>query len=240
MHPELAFVRVSTGSMTMATVLDELRADPEAFLRHHAVAIAGRAPDLSQLQEKRAKFELRTEGRPVFRGFQTGIAGLRSKEKERASIQFAQLPPNSNAALGPDVAEVWYVPMAADTTRMANRHTLLSGTEGPDIAFTSQLSGCTFSIGTASQDGGLIVSHIRPPQGRQPNAADYQAMRDAGSLGPMAHFFDRESRPGRTSYGEPGNLATIIGVRRRGTWRFYAQIYNLVDRRLYKVERLNA
>ena len=123
---------------------------------------------------------------------------------------------------------------------MDNRHTFLSGTEGPDIAFTSQLSGCTFSIGFPSPDGGRIVSHIQPPQSRQPTAADYQSMRDAASLGEMDHFFDRESHPGATSYGDPHNRATIIGIRRQGNWFFYAQIYNIVDRRLYRVERLNS
>lgn len=228
--------------MTLATILAELRADPEAFLRHNVVSIAGGNPNLTQLFEKRAWFDLSTANMPSYTGFQTGLAGLRSKTKDRPMIRFSKLQANAVAAAvaGNNAVEAWYVPMAQETTRMANRHTLLSGTDGPDIAFTSQLSGCTFSIGSAGTDGGRIVSHIQPPGGAQPTAANYQSMRDAASLGDMEHFFDRESRPGPTSYGEPRNRATIIGVRRQGNWLFYAQIYNVIDRRLYKVERLNA
>ena len=64
-------------------------------------------------------------------------------------------------------------------------------------------------------------------------------MRREASFGNMDGFFDRPSRPGAASYGNPENRAPIIGVRRAGNWRFYAQTYHLHDRRLFNVEALN-
>jgi hypothetical protein len=226
--------------MNLASVMAELRADPEAFLRHYVVTIVGGNPNLAQPFERRALFQFQIANTQDYTGFQTGLAGLLSKTKNRPVIKFVKVAANSAAAAGNDVIEVWYVPMAQQTTRMANRHTLLPGTDGPDIAFTSQMSGCTFSVGVAGTDGARIVAHIQPPRGAQPTAADYRAMRGAASLGDMENYFDRESRPGATSYGNPMNRATIIGVRRQGGWFFYAQTYNSLGRRLHSVEQLTS
>lgn len=226
--------------MNATTMMAELQADPEAFLRHYVVSIAGGNPNLAQPFEKQAMFQIQTGDSQSYTGFQTGLAGLMSKTKDRPMIRFVKLGANSVAAAGNDVIDAWYVPMAQRTTRLVNRHTLLPGNGGPDIALTSQLSGCTFSVGAAGADGGRIVAHIQPPTGAQPTAADYRSMRDAASLGEMEHFFDRESRPGATSYGDPGNRATIIGIRSQGGWSFYAQTYSVLERRLHRVERLNS
>ena len=54
----------------------------------------------------------------------------------------------------------------------------------------------------------------------------------------MDAFFERPTRPGNRSYGNPEIRATIIGVRRANEWRFYAQSYNFDERKLFKVESL--
>ena len=63
-------------------------------------------------------------------------------------------------------------------------------------------------------------------------------MRNNAGLGTMDTFFERPSRPGNQSYGNPENRATIIGVRRANQWRFYAQTYNFGARKLFTVEPL--
>jgi hypothetical protein len=226
--------------MNLASIMAELHADPETFLRHYVVSIAGGAPNMAQPFEDRGMFRLDTEGMQAYQGFQTGLAGMMSKTKTRPMIRFTKLSAAAAASAGDDAVEAWYVRMLQRTTETLNRHTLLPGSGGPDIAFTSQLSGCTFSVGAAGADGGRFVAHIQPPQGVQPTAADYQSMRDAASLGRMETIFDRPSRPGATAYGDARNRATIIGVRSQGNWSFFAQTYNTIERRLHGVERLTS
>jgi hypothetical protein len=222
---------------TMAEALNEMRADPESFLRHYMVSIAGGTPGI--VPQRHTNFLIEAADDQVFRGFQTGMAGRLGKTKDRPQLRISMANAGMTAGPGQAVFDAWYIAMS-DLGGGALAHQVhLSGSDGPDIALTSQLSGCTFGIGSATSDGGRLVSHIRPPTGQQPSAATYQAMRQEASFGNMDGFFDRASRSGAASYGNPENRATIIGVRQAGNWRFYAQTYHLYDRRLFNVEALN-
>jgi hypothetical protein len=223
---------------TMAEALNELRTAPENFLRHYMVSIAGGTPGL--VPQRHTNFLIEAADGLAFRGFQTGLAGALDKTKDRPQLRIRMV--NAGATAGPNQAvfEAWYIAMSDIEGGPLAHQVSLSGSDGPDIALTSQMSGCTFGIGSAARDGGRLVSHIRPPPGGQPDVATYQTMRQAASFGDMDGFFDRLSRPGAASYGNPENRATIIGVRRGGNWRFYAQVYHLHNRQLFKVEALNS
>ena len=219
------------------SALAEMRADPESFLRHYLVTIATGVPGGGIVLEQQATFRT-VAGSQTFNGFRTGISRITGQMTGRSQLQIMKTPEGTIAGANEAVFQAWYIPMTdAGGGGGLSHHVLLSGTEGPDIAFTSQVSGCTVGIGSARVDGSRLVSHIRPPSG-QPNDQTYADMRKAASLGSMATIFDRPSRPGARSYGNPNNRATIIGVRTAGQWRFYAQIYNLATRDLFKVERL--
>ena len=220
----------------LSEALAEMHSDPARFLRHYLVMIAGGVREV--VPQKRATFSM-TAGDQRFEGFQTGISGKAGLMKERPQLRIAKVPDGTTAGVGEVVFQAWYIPM----TDMSGgggglaHHVTLSGSDGPDIALTSQMSGCTLGIGSALGDGSRFVAHIRPPSG-QPDAQAYANMRNDASLGTMDAFFERPSRPGNRSYGNPHNRATIIGVRRANRWRFYAQTYNFGERKLFKVEEI--
>jgi hypothetical protein len=216
--------------------LTEMHADPESFLRHHLVMIAGGGSGV--VPQKQATFTMKV-GDNLFQGFQTGISGKVGLTKQRNQLRIMKVPDGTIAEAGAAVFRAWYIPM----TEMSGsggglaHHVTLAGSDGPDIALTSQMSGCTFGLGSAAPDGSRFVAHIKPPSG-PPNTEAYASMRNDASLGTMDAFFERPSRPGDRSYGNPRNRATIIGVRHANQWRFYAQTYNLDEKQLFKVEPL--
>jgi len=216
--------------------LAEMRADPARFLRHYLVLIAGGTPGI--VPQQQATFSMKVGDR-LFRGFQTGLSGTVGLMKQRPQLRITKVPDGTTAGADEVVFQAWYIPMTemnAGGGGLAH-HVTLSGNGGPDIALTSQMSGCTLGIGSALGDGSRFVAHIRPPSG-PPNIQTYADMRNDASLGTMDGFFERPSRPGTQSYGNPHNRATIIGVRHAGQWHFYAQTYNFDARKLFKVEQL--
>jgi len=213
---------------TMAETLDELQSDPQGFLRHYVVTIAIAGMTSGTVPQRRTTFLMEPGNEPAFRGFQTGLSGLAGRDKSRPRLRIRTFDRGAAAEPGKFVFDAWCIPMSEKDDGPLARHVLLPGSGGPDIALTSQMSGCTFGIGSPGRDGSRFVSHVRPPAGRQ-----------EASLGDMEAFFDRGSRVGSRSYANRENYATVIGIRQDGNWRFYAQTYNLGDRRLFKVEALN-
>ena len=219
------------------SALNEMRADPKSFLRHYLVTIATGVPGDEVVLQQQATFRT-VAGSQTFNGFTTGISGMTGQMMGRSQLQIMKVPEGTAAGANEAVFQAWYIPVTdVDGGGGLAHPVLLSGSDGPDIAFTSQVSGCTIGIGYARVDGSRLISHIRPPSG-QPTNQTYADMRNAASLGRMATIFERPSRPGMQSYGNPNNRATIIGVRTAGQWRFYAQIYNLATKNLFKVEEL--
>lgn len=171
-----------------------------------------------------------------YEGFQTGFAGLRGRTKARPHLRMTMV---GATATGPDVFEAHYIPMAGVDAGREAHHWLMPGSTGPNLALTSQLSGCTIGIGSATSDGGRLVSHVSPPfPDAVPTAADAVAMRQAASLGSMDRIFDRASQNGPRSYASVNNRATVVGVRHESRWRFFAQTLNVQQRWLLAVEEL--
>jgi len=227
----------------------EMLADPERFLRHYLVMIAGSSPSKPPLVlQQQATFRMRA-GDVTVQGFQTGFSGMRGLTKKRTQLRIETVPDGTTARADQLVFQAWYIPMTeiapkTETSDGGSRgalahHVTLRGHGGPDIALTSQMSGCTLGIGSPTKDGSRFVAHIRSPSGQQPDAKTRENMRNAASLGTMDAFFERTSQSGDDhSYANPRNRATIIGVRRANQWRFYAQTYDIHVGRLYKVDRL--
>lgn len=239
--------------MNAAEFLEGLRADPLAFLRRHVFYVVGlpsgtahrrehfpsfraagaaETPSLTiptrSVPPRRGLFEI-DEDTASFEGFQTGLAGQLGRSRSRD--KFTLRPAGGGAA--DRQLDAWYVPMSDQQSGAVTSYVVLPGEGGPDIALTSQLSGCTFGLGMAARDGSRIVSHTRPDPSHAGGAAGKAA------FGPMADIFDRQSRPGPRAYGNPDNRATIIGLRQQGQWRFFAQTYQTLPNRLLSVERLN-
>lgn len=120
-------------------------------------------------------------GDQPFNGFQTGISGKAGLVKERPQLRIMKVPDGAAASAGEVVFQAWYIPM----THMGDgrgggglaHHVMLSGSDGPNIALTSQMSGCTLGIGSTAPDGSRFVAHIRPPSG-PPSTETYANMRN--------------------------------------------------------------
>jgi hypothetical protein len=216
--------------------LAEMRSNPEDFLRHYQVQIAGGTPAI--VPQRHSDFVIAQAPDETYSGFQTGLSGKLGQTKERPRLRISMANPNQVAGQGEAIFQAYYIGMSEMGGGALAHQVLLPGTGGPDIAVTSQLSGCSFGVGSANSAGDRFVSHIQPPAG-QPTAATYQTMRTEATFNAMDAIFERPSRPGNDDYGNAANRATIIGIRENGNWRFYAQIYNMGDRNLFKVEALN-
>jgi len=210
----------------------EMCADPESFLRHYLVTIAG-GGGMPLLP---ANFSM-TAGDNLFKGFQSGISGWRGLTKERQQLRIRRVSGGTIPGTGAVIFQAWYIPMT-DVHGSGPAHVNLPGRGGPNIALTSQMSGCTLGIGSPANDGSRFVAHVRPPGTQRPDEQTYTEMRNVASRGRMDVFFERPSRPGEGSYGNPRNRASIIGIRHANHWRFYAQTYNRDEKQLFKVERL--
>jgi hypothetical protein len=225
--------------IAMTTVLAEMQADPETFLRHYIVGIAGGPLAQTGFHSGPATFRY-TDRTTTGRGFTTGLSGLAGRTRDRPYVTLTKIPGPASATPNADEFNAWYIAMAAQGAGLLTRHAVLPGTGGPNIALTSQLSGCSFGVGSATADGSRIVSHIQPPPGA-PNAGTWAGMRAAASGGVMDTVFDREGQAGASNYGNPENRATVLGVRSGGQWRLYAQIFRGGGTRtLLSVQRLSS
>lgn len=96
-----------------------------------------------------------------------------------------------------------------------------------DFCFTITMNGCTFGLGSANEDGSIMVSHgnkvsVKDDLGK---SLGDQYGQVAGSLhGQDAMYITPEMY--RT--GEKANLTTF-GVRIHGKWNFFYQSYKLVS-----------
>ncbi len=202
--------------LTAATILADLRANPLTFLRHYKLVIAGGG---SKSNSGIATFSFDDKTVTV-KGFTTGLSGMVGKTKDRPYIKFSHK--SGLADPNPDVAggkfNAHYVAMKQIGDDVRTTHYTLPGT-GPDLMLTSQLSGCTFGIGSAAK-GSQLVSHIQP--NANATASDlHEAVADGLTSG-GGKFFERQNG---ASYENTSNRATVVGVRNSGTWKFYAQIY---------------
>ena len=210
-------------------IVAELRADPLKFFRRYKLTIAGGARGGASGV---ATFRFEDKGWTV-RGFTTGFSGIRGKVKDRPELKFskqAALDPN------PDIDDGYfnahYVAMIQDTANaVAGSHYALptagpTSDANPDLMLTSQLSNCTFGIGSANA-GVQLVSHMEPNLGGGLTRPHLHASVTGGMDHGTDAVFERENQGGATGqgYGNMANRATVVAVRVGVKWKYYAQSY---------------
>lgn len=216
---------------TLATVLADMHNDPFAFMRHYRLSIAGGGANSASGVYTFFYWD-QLNNVP---GFTTGIAGLRGKVKNRAVISFSKrnFDPNPVAANG--FFNAHYVSMVDDNVLGATYYTLPrngpTSDANPDIMLTSQLSNCTFGIGSPGV-GSQLVCHVQPhiafddPNDAQAGRRHLHDTVEAGLLaGGVKSIFHRENENAATGYGNTDHRATIIGLRNGTNWKFYEQTY---------------
>ncbi len=221
--------------MTPQEVID-LLSTPDTLMRKVNLVIVGgatRSPTLpnaapppanGQAEEATFKVVVRQE---TALGFTTGFSGLLGRQKNRVIARIERLAGPASQPPPQDHFNAYYVPMVqtSDVAGGTSHYTLpMAG--GPDIMITSQLSGCTFGVGSDAQDA-LLVSHVQPDntiQDASQRAADLAGSVRQGFAGVRAMV---------TSGRSYENYAAIIGVRSpisgngsRLIWRFYLQGYH--------------
>jgi hypothetical protein len=226
----------STGEL-----LAELRANPGEFLRHYWVTVLGGAAAKTGRPSGEATFFCHYDEWTRIPGFTTGRSGRKGKKKNRHLVNFSKVEQPPKTDLSDSEFNAWYIAMAVLGAKEKTTHFMLPGNDGPDLMLTSQLSGCTFGIGSGTNTGGYLVSHIQPTGG----STDDDVRNDlhetmVSRLGNVEALFERENRPGEHDYGEQHTRATILGVRHNTNWQFWAQLYGdtIVGEEIYKVVRL--
>jgi hypothetical protein len=220
------------------TLKAEMKADPKAFLRHYYVEIHGNRPysgttlawveDTNQTQA----------------GFTTGRAGRKGRTKQRPRLRFIIGDNHPGGTAHQTPIPVHYVAMRQVQDALhVSQHTLPTQMgNGPDIMLTSQMSACSFAVGSDAQ-GAQYVAHIQgPPDPHHPGRSDYNVSNATATSGmPVVQgLLSRALQIGapHTAYTD---LATVIGIRKAGAWRFYVQRRGLAagatDVSIWDVER---
>jgi len=214
--------------LDVSHVLNELRSNPLEFMRHYKIMIAGGTENgASGVATFYFEDKLMTAT-----GFTTGRSGAKGKTKERPIIKFYHRSPTQPA---PDAAQglfnAHYCSMHTDGPMAAlgaTHHPLPCGgvtdNANPDIMLTSQLSNCTFGVGTPSA-GTQLVTHMQPNLGGGHDRNHLHATVTGGFANGVDAIFERENQGANTGYGNLANRSTIVGVRSGGQWHFYSQSY---------------
>ena len=220
--------------MTAAEVVQLIKTDPETLMRRVSLKIFGGRTTLSSVYE----FIVVDAGRTM-PGFTTGVSGLLRQRKDRPvfNIKLRRTAFPGEIAAAEDGASFFaeYVAMRQVSDGRHNTHRMLPAHGGPDIMVTSQLSGCTFGIGS-NAGGNRLVSHIQPPQSEKNLDIRRGQLSDATRRGfaPGSEFSKFERG------GDYQNDAAILGIRRNGEWQIYAQHIDVRagERDVAKVTRL--
>lgn len=207
--------------MTPQDVINWLT-DPEKLMRRCYLSIAGGAGHTgANGQATLCTFRVQVDNAVTMPGFTTGLSGLRGKQKDRPTVRISRLP-NLQNPLTADHFNAYYIPMVQVTdVQNGNSHYTLP-TAGPDnIAITSQITACVFSVGSDA-NGAIMASHIQPPA--VPGMA--RNVRQAGAVVAGGQGFN----PGVTQvrHGHDYDMDTdriaIIGNLKHGHWHFYMQM----------------
>lgn len=123
-----------------------------------------------------------------------------------------------------DEFTAFYVPMVQteDVTSGHSHYTLSADPQTPNIMLTSRLSGCTFGIGSKTEDGTRLVTHI------QPNSSVYKDVveRQRGLQNTVLNGFTNSEGMWTSRFrlgSDYTECAAIIGHRKDRSWRFYLQ-----------------
>lgn len=206
----------------VADFLNELHS-PETLLRHFHVTVRGgngAAPPNGQAAVRR--FTVTDQG-VTAPGFTTGFSGWRGKTKNRPVVQVVLEPGIPAGAPNADQFNAYYIPMVqvADVGNNSSHYTL--PTNGiPDIVITSQLTACSFGIGSDAM-GATLVTHIQPDQnlGRDQGQAGLDLrVQNLATTVDNSFAVMRGKFAWQTDYERMG---TVIGKLTNGNWQFYLQ-----------------
>ncbi len=205
----------------------DLMADPVGFMGENIVIVTMQGDLSNPIFNGVVNLKLWTRPRAVLRGRK------RNWRNSRVGVYYLQ----------PHVAPVYYPDAVIDNTQIpayfcpyngnATYGTVVAG--GADLAFTTQMDGCSFGVGSATATGDRLVFHANtaaPTPGAQANAQDQQ-LRTAfqGQNTQIATIWGPADY--RVSRGGTSYKATTFGVRTPGAnggahiWRFYSQRYTL-------------
>lgn len=196
--------------MKLEALLKEMTQTPKDFLRHYSVMIEGRAAQSGLSTAWLEKHDTLDEKLWVEGITKTGGT------KQRRFIRFLVCDSQPVDCRHPeDKFPIWFIRMQQMSDTLMTTHYPLPTNGGPDIMLTSQLSGCSFGVGTPSSHTQL-VSHIQPVT---PNNPGLDPQVKSGLLFGEQGLFSRQ----KGDYGG-AEYATIIGIRTDKVWRFYNQV----------------
>lgn len=215
--------------MNSADARRKLLNDPAGFLKYYPVKCAGAAAPVQNAANLRQYSINKHGGDMPIAGEVTGHRGatrpgLFGHQRQISSFKL-EPGPKPNAALINNTHVVPMVNHNADTYGCLNLHGnitamphyVLDG-QGDGLMVTGELSNCCFCW--AVQGNELWCIHVQPVGGIAPipmNNTLAVTGRFGAAPGTILGTFGRNDYPGR---------ASVIGVRRNGTWNLYAQRSN--------------
>ena len=209
--------------MNVSDAIASLMDDPAEFLSKNALTIVGGSTLSSGLRI----WYLTDSGTIKAALSGPGWSGSRTIRHWRAVVT----ADTSNRSLftvkkgSDDAAEfrAYYVAMRQIDEGVGTTHFTLPSAGGADFMLTSQLTGCTFGVGSqAGGGGGCLVSHIQPAgsaTGRAPGAL--------GDIGKRALLMavSKPLGPNATILETTGaTKISVVGRRNGGIWTFTKQV----------------
>lgn len=200
----------------------QLASDPLEFLRFNALQIAGgsslasgdRVFYLTRL-DKTASF---TTSGPNWTRKST-VAFWRAVVTSRDQYQ---LPPRGGQSAMPEF-RAFYVGMKQLGQDVSTTHFALPNVGGPSVMLTSQLTGCTFGVGTQAPGGPCLASHLQPAGSGDGKRAP-GALSEIGKAA-LKHAVSGPLGPGATILETTGaTQISVVGRRDNGMWQFYKQV----------------
>ncbi len=210
------------------TVISDFKSglgDAESLLRHFYILIAGAAgggvaPANGQATVRR--FTIEDRGMTAT-GFTTGISGLRGKTKARPVVGIRLHPALPQGQPAADEFDAYYIPMVqtADVGNNSSHYTLPT-TGTPTLMITSQLSGCSFGVGSDA-NGATLVTHIQPNQAIGAGLGQAGFGQRTADLANVVNTSFPQQKGVFAMGAQYQTRAAVIGQMKNNTWKFYLQ-----------------
>ncbi len=206
--------------MSIDATLQQLLDDPKAFLTCNALIIYGSPSSASGVK----RFVLQATDKS---GWQSVAGG----DARNVALYVLYEEGTFNAQGSGPVStpfDAHYISMRERDPKSGSwgdskdTHYTLPSSGKPRLMVTSKLNGCTFGIGSRSDGGGRLVSHLRPPlDSAMGVVAGRLALDTATRTGFAGHKLDVSVMSSAQQNG------TVIGQRSGGHWTFYAQRFQV-------------
>jgi len=209
--------------MDVTDAVAQLTNDPAGFLASNALTIVGGSTLSSALRI----WKLSDSGTIQAATSGPGWSGYKTVRHWRAQVT----PDTSNRSLftiqeGTDLKaefRAYYVGMKQMGESVQSTHFMLPAVGGPDLMLTSQLTGCTFGVGSQQGGGGCLASHMQPAGSADGNRAP-GALTELGKRA-MRMAVSKPLGPGATILETTGaTKISVVGKRTQGIWAFTKQI----------------